>query len=139
MTPQNRQDAVSVTSMSYASSGATARRHVLIAIGSGLTGLAATKALKLAQLNITDAAVFVGGVAVRCFTYVMRLASPWTPVVPAIITSSVLLLLAAIGIVDIVKLIAAAPNYAWAPSGHRRPHSAYAHLSGIRDLERKVG
>ena len=38
-----------------ASSDVVGQRHAIFAIGSGLTGLAATKTLKLAQMNITDA------------------------------------------------------------------------------------
>ena len=35
------------------------RRHRVVAIGSGLGGLTATKALKHAQVNITDALMFL--------------------------------------------------------------------------------
>lgn len=130
---------MSVIVTSPAPSDVTARRHVLLAMGSGLTGLAATKALKLAQLNITDAAVFVGGIATRWFSHFARVASPLTPVMPAVITSGVLVALAVIGVADIVKLPAAEPGFARTARRHERAHSTYAQLCGVRDLERKVG
>ena len=91
----------------------TARRHVILAIGSGLTGLTATKALKLAQLNITDALVFVTGMAARCTSHFVRQASHWAPAFPAVVTVSVLVVLAAAAAVDIVKLIVVQPDSEW--------------------------
>lgn len=94
-----------------ASPGVAGQRHALLAIGSGLTGLAAIKAIKFSQLNITDALVFVTGIAARGTSHFASQASHWTPFVPAVLTASVLIALAVAAIVNIVELIAAQPNY----------------------------
>lgn len=86
-------------------------RHVIFAIGSGLTGLTAVKALRLAQLNITDALVFVTGMAVHGTSHLVRQASQWTPVFPAVVTVSVLVALLAAAAIDVVKRIAVQPDW----------------------------
>ena len=96
-----------------ASPGVAGQRHALLAIGSGLTGLAAIKALKFSQLNITDALVFVTGIAARGTSHFASQTSHWTPFVPAVLTASVLIALAVAAVANIAKLIAAPPNYGW--------------------------
>jgi nucleoside recognition membrane protein YjiH len=95
-------------------------RHPILAIGSGLVGLIATKALKLAQLNITDALVFVTGAAVHDTPRLFRQASQWTPLFPAAITVSVLVTLLAAAAIDVVKLIAVKPDSRWITQNDRR-------------------
>ncbi|HUB58008.1 MAG TPA: hypothetical protein VMB04_22935 [Mycobacterium sp.] len=89
------------------------QRYPILAIGSGFAGLTATKALKFAQLNITDALVFVTGVAVHDTPHLVRQASQWTPLVPAVVTLSVLVALLAATAIDVVKLIAVQPDSRW--------------------------
>ena len=91
----------------------TGQWHSVLAIASGLTGLTATKALKLAQLNITDALVFVTGMAAHGTAHVVRQASHWTPVFPAVVTVSVLVALAVAAAVDVVKMIVAQSDSIW--------------------------
>ena len=89
------------------------QRHPIFAIGSGLTGLTATKALKLAQLNITDALVFVTGMAVHAASHLVRQASQWTPLFPTAVTVSMLVALLAAAAINVVKLAAAQPGSRW--------------------------
>lgn len=96
-----------------ASSGVRVQRHAIFAIGSGLTGLVATKALKLAQLNITDALVFVTGMAVHGTSHLVRQASHWAPTFPAVITMSVLATLVVVAVIDLVNLIVSQPDSGW--------------------------
>jgi hypothetical protein len=93
-----------------ASPGVAGQRHALLATGSGFTGLTATKALKLSQVNVTDALVFVTRIAVQCISHLANQASQWTPFVPAVVTSSVLIALAVAAVANIVELIAAPPS-----------------------------
>lgn len=86
------------------------QRHIL-AIGSGLTGLTAVKALKLAQLNITDALVSVTGMAVHGTTHLVRQASQWTSLIPAALALTVLAALLAAAVIDIVKRIVVQPDW----------------------------
>jgi hypothetical protein len=55
----------------------------LVAIGSGLGGLTATKALKHSQLNITDALVFLTRITAQGTSYVVHQTSLWVQVIPA--------------------------------------------------------
>jgi hypothetical protein len=117
-----------------ASSDVSTQRHALLAIGSGLTGLTATKALKLAQLNITDALVCVTRFVVQGTSRFASQVSQWTSLIPAALTLSVLVALSVAAVVDIVKLIAAQPNYRWATHSAGQADSAYvAGLYGARD------
>jgi hypothetical protein len=94
-------------------------RHPILAIGSGLAGLTATKALKLAQLNITDALVFVTGMAVHDTSHLVRQASRWAPLFPAVVTVSVLVALLAAAAIDVVKIIAVQPDSRWTTQNDR--------------------
>jgi hypothetical protein len=89
------------------------QRHVILAIGSGLAGLTATKALKLSQLNVTDALVFVTGMAVHGTSHFVRQAWQWTPVFPAVVTVSLLVAIGAAAAIDVVKLIAVQHDFRW--------------------------
>jgi hypothetical protein len=62
----------------------TGRRYRVVAIGLGLGGLIATKALKLAQLNITDALVFVTGMIAHRTSHLVDDTSLWVAVIPAV-------------------------------------------------------
>jgi hypothetical protein len=105
--PHEREDAVTITATLSAPPDLTGRPHSVFAMASGLTGLAATKALKLAQLNMTDALVFVTSMAAHNTSHVVRHASHWTPVFPAVVTVSVLVAFVVAAAVDIVKLVVA--------------------------------
>jgi hypothetical protein len=94
-------------------------RHPILAIGSGLAGLTATKALKLAQLNITDALVFVTGMVVHDTSHLVRQASQWSPLFPAAVTVSVLVALLAAAAIDVVKIIAVQPDSRWTTQNDR--------------------
>ena len=109
-----------------ASPGIAGQRRALLAIGSGLTGLAAIKALKFSQLNITDALVFVTGIAARGTSHVVSQASHWTPFIPAAVTASVLIALAVAAVAHIAELIAAEPNYSWTSRSSAPVDSFYA-------------
>jgi len=61
----------------------TARRHRVVAIGSGLGGLTATKALKHTQVNITDALVFLTRVTAQGTSHVVNQTRLWLQVIPA--------------------------------------------------------
>jgi hypothetical protein len=60
----------------------TGRRHRVVAIGSGYGRLTATKALKHAETDITDALTFLTRIAARGTAHVHRTAL-WLPVIPA--------------------------------------------------------
>jgi hypothetical protein len=104
---------MTITATLSAPPDVSGHRHVILAIGSGFSGLTATKALKLAQLNITDALVFVTGMAVHGTSHFVRQASQWTPLLPAAVTVSVLVALLAAAAIDVVKLIAVQPDSRW--------------------------
>src|ERR1700738_3880523 len=59
------------------------RRHRFVAIGSGLGGLTATKALKHTQVNITDALVFLTRVTAQGTSHVANQTRLWLQVIPA--------------------------------------------------------
>jgi len=61
----------------------TGRRHRIVAIGSGFGGLTATKALKHAQINITDALVFLTRITAQGTSHVVNQPSFWVQVIPA--------------------------------------------------------
>jgi hypothetical protein len=114
-----------VTTLS-ASRGVAGQRHALLAIGSGFTGLTATKALKFSQMNITDALVFVTRVAAQSISHLASQASQWTPFVPAVVTASVLLALAVAAVANIVEIIAAPPSSGWTVRSAETTDSFYA-------------
>jgi hypothetical protein len=61
----------------------TGRRYRVVAIGLGLSGLFASRMLKLAQLNVTDALVFLTGMIAHRTSHLVSQTSLWVPVVPA--------------------------------------------------------
>ena len=61
----------------------TGQRHRVVAVGSGLGGLTATKALKHSELNITDALVFVTRMTAQGTSRFVNHASLWVSVAPA--------------------------------------------------------
>jgi hypothetical protein len=62
----------------------TGWRRRVAAIGSGFGGLTATKTLKHAQLNITDAVVFLVRIIAQGTSYVVSQSPLWLQVIPAI-------------------------------------------------------
>jgi hypothetical protein len=117
-----------------ASPGVAGQRHALLAIGSGFTGLTATKALKLSQMNITDALVFVTRIAAQSISHLASQAPQWTPFVPAVVTASVLIALAVAAVANIVELIAAPPSSGWTVRSADTADSFYAPtLYSVRD------
>ena len=108
------------------SRGVAGRRHAILAIGSGLTGLTATKALKFSQMNITDALVFVTRIAVQCTSHSVSQASHWTPFVPAVVKAGVLIALAVLAVANIAELIAAQPSSRWTTPSAPTADSFYA-------------
>jgi hypothetical protein len=102
---------MTITATLSAPPDASGQRHPILAIGSGLAGLTATKALKLSQLNITDALVFVTGVAAHAASHLVRRASQWAPLFPAAVTVSILVALVATAAIDVVKLIVVQPDW----------------------------
>jgi hypothetical protein len=58
------------------------RRHRVVAIGSGLGGLTATKALRHAQVNITDALTFLTRVTAQGTSHVLNQTPQWLQVIP---------------------------------------------------------
>jgi len=109
-----------------ASPGVAGQRHALLAIGSGFTGLTATKALKFSQMNVTDALVFVTRFAAQSISHLASQASQWTPFVPAVVTASVLIALAVTAAANIVELIVAPPSSAWTARSAETVDSFYA-------------
>jgi succinate dehydrogenase/fumarate reductase flavoprotein subunit len=72
---------VSVTSP--APPDGTGQRHRVVAIGFGFVGLIAAKALKHAQLNITDALVFLVRFTAQGTSHLVNQPSVWAEVIPA--------------------------------------------------------
>jgi hypothetical protein len=62
----------------------TGRRHRVAAIGSGVGGLTATKALRYAQVNITDALVFLARIIAQGISHVVIQTPLWLQVIPTI-------------------------------------------------------
>jgi monoamine oxidase len=60
-----------------------ATRHRVVAVGSGLGGLTATRALKHDLANIADAVVFLTRMAAQGTSHVVSQTSPWVQVIPA--------------------------------------------------------
>jgi hypothetical protein len=120
---------MTVTATLSASPGVAGQRHALLAIGSGLTGLTATKALKFSQVNITDALVFVTRIAVQSISHLASQASQWTPFVPAVVTASVLIALAVAAVANIIELITAPSSSGWTALSAEATDSLYANAS----------
>jgi hypothetical protein len=104
------KSATTITATLSAPQVVSAQRHHMMAAGYGLVGLTAIKVLKFAQLNITDALVFVTGMAAHHGPHLVARAAQWTPAFPAVGMVSLFVALAAIAVVDIVKLVAAQPD-----------------------------
>lgn len=62
----------------------TRLRHRVAAVCSGLGGLTATKALKHAQVNITDAVVFLVRITAQGTSYIVNQTPLWLQGIPAI-------------------------------------------------------
>ena len=74
----------------------TGRRHRIVALGSGFGGLTAAKMLKHAEMNITDALVFLTRFFAQAISRVAHQTSCWHQVIPAIaITTTTIGLLSA--------------------------------------------
>jgi hypothetical protein len=61
----------------------TGRRQRVVATGSGFGGLTATKALKHAQVNITDALVFLTRITAQGTSHLVNQRPLWLEVIPA--------------------------------------------------------
>jgi hypothetical protein len=75
--PPNGEDAMTVTAMP-----GTGQRHRVVAIGCGFGRLTATKALKHAGMNMTDALTFLTRTAARGTAHVHNQTSLWLHVIP---------------------------------------------------------
>ena len=84
---------------------------------------------KLAQLNITDALVFVTGMAVHDTSHLVRRASQWTPLFPAVVMISVLVALLAAAAIDVVKLIAARHDSRWTTENEDADGFVFRHIA----------
>ena len=62
----------------------TDRRRRVAAVCSGFGGLTATKALKHAEMNITDAVVFLVRITAQGTSYIVNQTPPWIQDIPAI-------------------------------------------------------
>jgi hypothetical protein len=60
----------------------TGRRHRVVAVGSGLGGLAATKALRHDLVNIADVLVFLTRITTQATAHVHSRMSLWLQVIP---------------------------------------------------------
>jgi len=89
----------------------------LVAIGSGLGGLTATKALKHSQLNITDALVFLTRISAQGTSHVVHQTSLWVQVIPATAvvatTVGVLITLSVAVVGELNKRVAAQARCCW--------------------------
>lgn len=61
----------------------TGRRRHVAAVSSGFGGLTATKTLKHAEVNITDAVVFLVRIIAQGTSYVVNQTPLWLQVIPA--------------------------------------------------------
>jgi hypothetical protein len=68
--------------MTVTATPGTGRRHRVVAIGLGLGGLTATKALRHDLVNITDALVFLTRMTAQGTSHVHNQASLWLHVIP---------------------------------------------------------
>jgi hypothetical protein len=103
-----------------------ATRHRVVAVGSGLGGLTATKALKHDLANIADAVVFLTRMAAQATSRVVSQPSPWVQVIPA--TAAVL---TAFGVL-ITLYIAVARRWEKAPHKGRNHHTQIYSTDGRR-------
>ena len=80
--PPNEEDAMTATAMPSTHQG-SGRRHRVVAIGSGLGELTATKALKHDLVNIADALVYLTRMTGQGTSHVVNRTSLWVQVIPA--------------------------------------------------------
>jgi hypothetical protein len=95
----------------------TGQRHRVVAIGSGLGGLTATKALKHAQINITDALVFLTRITAQAASHVVNPTPLWLQVIPAApavaTTVGVLIALSVAVVGELTKRVVAQAHFWW--------------------------
>jgi hypothetical protein len=94
----------------------TGRRHRVLAVGSGLGGLTATKALKHAQINITDALVFLTRMTAQGTSHVVNQTSLWVQVIPptaAVASVGVLIAISVAVVGELTKRVVAHARSWW--------------------------
>jgi hypothetical protein len=93
------------------------RRHRIVAIGSGLGGLTAAKALKHSQINITDAVVFLTRITAQGTSHVVNQTSLWLHAIPAnaaiVTTVGVLIALYVAVVGALAKRVVAQARFWW--------------------------
>jgi hypothetical protein len=82
----------------------TGRRYRFVAIGSGLSGLIAIKALKFAQLNVSDALVFLTGMIAHRTSHLVSHMSLWVRVIPAAAAVAAVGVLIALSVAVVAEL-----------------------------------
>jgi hypothetical protein len=110
--PTNEEDVMTVTAMPDTGHG-SGWRHRVVAIGSGLGGLTATKALKHDLVSITDALVFLTRITAQATAHVNSRMSLWLQVIPttaAVFTSVGVLITLYVAIIRKRKSVAAQCN-----------------------------
>jgi len=114
----------------------TGRRHRVVAIGSGLGGLTATKALKHDLVNITDVVVVVTRITAQGTAHVHSRTSLLLQVIPTTAAA-----LTTIGV--LITLCVAIVRERKGPSTARRPQrqgiSVATDVGGVRTGSGKVG
>jgi hypothetical protein len=89
----------------------------LVTIGSGFGGLTATKALKHAQVNITDALVFLTRITTQGTSHLVNQTSLWVHVIPATVavatTVGVLITLAVAVVGELNKRVVGQARSCW--------------------------
>ena len=78
------------------------RRHRVVDIGSGFGRLTATKALKHAETDITDALTFLTRIAARGTAHVHHQTALWLPVIPtalAVLTTAGVLITICVAVI----------------------------------------
>jgi hypothetical protein len=89
----------------------------LVTIGSGFGGLTATKALKHAQVNITDALVFLTRITAQGTSHLVSQTSLWVQVMPATVavatTVGVLITLAVAVVGELNKRVVGQARSCW--------------------------
>jgi hypothetical protein len=105
----------------------TGRRHRVVAIGSGLGGLTATKTLKHSQLNITDALVFLTRITAQGTSHVVHQTSLWIQVIPAtaaVATTVGVLITLSVAVVGELNKCVVGQNRSWWTAGIENATSA---------------
>ncbi len=129
--------------MTVTATPGTGRRHRVVAIGLGLAGLTATKALKHDLANITDALVFLTRITAQGTSHVNQ-KSIWLQVIPT--TAAVL---ATLGVL-VTLYVAVARGRKRAPTNpdttdsvtRKPPHQSISVATGVCGIPsglRKVG